>query len=132
MEMISKIATSWFQQRREYPQHQGEVQLGELAQNPISARPEIPSVDRLESATENVQDFVEVPNVNMPLEKILESTVNGKWLKEAAPYPGGIHCLNANEKLPTGDIRKFFAHGFDRNSNFIAGSVPENYLPGCI
>ncbi|MBI2809908.1 MAG: tetratricopeptide repeat protein [Candidatus Melainabacteria bacterium] len=124
LELIGRIANSWFQQRREYPQHQGEIQLGELAQNPISFRPEIPSVDRLESSTENVQDFVDVPNVSMPLEKILEHAENGKWLKEAAPYAGGIHCLNANAKLPTGDIRKFFAHGFDRNSKFIAGSVP--------
>ncbi len=124
MEMIGKIATSWFQQRREYPQHQGEVQLGELAQNPISFRPEIPSVDRLESTSESVQDFVDVPKVDMPLEKILESSENGKWLKEAAFYPGGIHCLNASTKLPSGDTRKFFAHGFDRNAKFIAGSVP--------
>ncbi|CAN5172687.1 hypothetical protein BH10CYA1_BH10CYA1_39090 [soil metagenome] len=123
LEMIGKIATAWFQQRREYPHHQGEVQLGELAQNPISLRPEIPSVDRLESSAENVQDFVDVPDVSMPLEKILESAENGKWLKEAAPYAGGIHCLNANQKLSSGEIRKFFAHGFDRNSKFIAGSV---------
>lgn len=124
LEMIGKIATSWFQQRREYPQRQGEVQLGELAQNPISFRPEIPSVDRLESTSDGVQDFVDVPQNNLPLEKILESAENGKWLKEAAFYPGGIHCLNASAKLHSGDTRQFFAHGFDRNAKFIAGSVP--------
>ncbi|MFN8551908.1 MAG: tetratricopeptide repeat protein [Candidatus Obscuribacterales bacterium] len=124
LELISKIASSWFQQRREYPSRQGEIQLGELSQNPVSLRPETPSIDRLESGSENVQDFVDVPVNNLPLEKILESAENGKWLREAAPYGGGIHCLRAIEKLPGGEVRKFFAHAFDRNSKFIAGSVP--------
>jgi tetratricopeptide (TPR) repeat protein len=124
LEMIARSASSWFQQRREYPSRQGDIQLGELSQNPVSQRPEIPSIDRLESGSENVQDFVDVPVNNLPLEKILESTETAKWLKEAAPYGGGIHCLNATKKLPSGDTRKFFAHAFDRDGKFIAGSVP--------
>lgn len=124
LEMISRTVSSWFQQRREYPSRQGQIQLGELSQNPVSLRPEIPSIDRLESTSDNVQEFVDVPVNNLPLEKILESAENGKWLREAAPYGGGIHCLNATEKLPGGEVRKFFAHAFDRNSKFIAGSAP--------
>ncbi|HEY9731591.1 MAG TPA: tetratricopeptide repeat protein [Drouetiella sp.] len=124
LEMIARAASSWFQQRREYPSRQGDIQLGDLSQNPVSMRPEIPSIDRLESGSDNVQDFVDVPMNNLPLEQILQSAENGKWLKEAAPYGGGIHCLNAAKKLPNGDVRKFFAHAFDRNGKFIAGSVP--------
>jgi hypothetical protein len=95
-----------------------------LAVNPISGRPEIPSVDRLESFNTDVQEIVDVPIVSMPLEKILDSAENAKWVKEAASYPGGIHCLNVVHKLPTGSILEFFAHGFDRNGKFIAGSIP--------
>ncbi len=124
LDLISKIANSWFQQRREYPGHQGDILLGDLSQNPVSLKPEMPSVDRLESGSDNVQDFVDVPVNNLPMEKILESVETPNWLREAAPYGGGIHCLHATQKLPSGEVRKFFAHAFDRNGKFIAGSRP--------
>ncbi len=125
LDMIGRVASSWFQQRREYPHQRGDIQLvGDLGQNVVSGRPEAPSIDKIENGTTDVQEVVDVPVVNMPVEKILESTENAKWLKESAGYPGAIHCLSVVHKLATGDVREFYAHGFDRNSKFIAGSIP--------
>lgn len=124
LDEVKKNANSWFLQLRKYPTERGEVVLSLNPENAVTGRPERPSIDKVDNNTEDLREVTDLPVVTQPLDEIFESEGTAHWLKESAGYPGAIRCLSVVHHLPKGDIREFFAHGYDRNGNLIMGGKP--------
>jgi len=121
LEEIRKNASTWFSQLRKYPSERGQVVLS--ARRSTLSRADL-KFQRGQSGKRepDLREVTDQPVVTQPLDQLFESTETAHWLKESPGYPGGIHCLSVVHKLPQGDSREFFAHGFDRNGLMIAGA----------
>ena len=122
-----------FRANRKYPTSREEMAVAAYS-NPVTGVREAPLITYFENAVRDVPTGVsEIPvgGSNQTLYQILSQSDSAKWGVEPPAARGAIHSLSIFHALTTGDLREFYAHGFDHNGFLIQAGRPNSvYLIG--
>lgn len=121
-----------FRANAKYPTTKEEMAIAAY-NNPVTGARENPTMTYMPNTSKEAPTGVNdiMPGPNQTLYQVLAQIDSARWGLEPIAARGAIHCLSIYHAVSSGDLREFYAHGFDHNGYLIQAGKPNSvYLIG--